>query len=61
MSKGQGLDDLDMQKFYIVTRPTRLSDLQLEDIESDPNAHALRKGRKLRERRMARMRNMLDF
>jgi hypothetical protein len=61
MSKGQGLDDVDMQKFYIVTRPTRLSDLQLDDIESDPSDHTIRKGRKLRERRMARMRNMLDF
>jgi hypothetical protein len=61
MSKGMGLNDVDMQKFYIVTQPTRLSDLQLDDLESDPNAYAIRKGRKLRERRMAKMRDQLDY
>jgi hypothetical protein len=61
MSKGNGLNDVDIQKFYIVTRPTRLSDLQLDDLESDPSAHAIRKGRKLRERREAKMRDQLDY
>jgi hypothetical protein len=61
MSKGHGLDDIDVQKYYIVTRPTRLSDLQFDDLESGPDARAIRKGRKLRERRMARIRDQLDY
>ena len=60
MSKSYGLDDINIQKFYIVTRPTRLSDLQLDDLENEPASHAVKRGRKLRERRMARIRNQLD-
>lgn len=60
MSKGYGLDDINVQKYYIVTRPTRLSDLQLEDLDAEPESHAVKKGRKLRERRVLRLKNQLD-
>jgi hypothetical protein len=61
MSKSYGLDDINIQKYYIVTRPTRLSDLQLDDIDSDPASRgAVKRGRKLRERRISRIRNQLD-
>lgn len=53
-------DEFEVQKYYIVTQPTRLSDLQLDDLEADPKSHAIKRGRKLRERRMARIRNQLD-
>jgi hypothetical protein len=55
MSKSYGLDDINIQKYYIVTQPTRLSDLQLEDLDGEPTAQAIKRGRKLRERREARM------
>jgi hypothetical protein len=58
MSKGYGLDDIKMQKFYIVSSPTKLSQLHLDDIDGDDDIVA--KGRKLRARRMARIRNQLD-
>jgi hypothetical protein len=59
MSKGYALDDINIQKFYIVTRPTRLSDLQLDDLDSAQASNAIKRGRKLRERREERMKNEL--
>jgi hypothetical protein len=59
MSKGNALDNINIQKYYIVTQPTRLSDLQLEELEDEPTARAIKRGRKLRERRAARMKNEL--
>jgi hypothetical protein len=59
MSKGYALDDINIQKYYIVTRPTRLSDLQLDEIDGEPAAHAIKRGRKLRERRAARFKNQI--
>jgi hypothetical protein len=49
----------DAQKYYIVTQPTRLSDLQLEDLEGEPTARAIKRGRKLRERREARYKDQI--
>lgn len=59
MSKGFGLDDINMQKYFIVTRPTPLSDIQFEDVD-EPDSRAIKRGRKLRARREARIRNQLD-
>jgi hypothetical protein len=58
MSKSYNQDDINIQKYYIVTQPTRLSDLDLDGLD-DPSS-AVKRGRKLRERRMARIRNQLD-
>jgi hypothetical protein len=57
MSKGYALDD--MQKYYIVTRPTRLSELPLDDLDGESVSQAVKRGRKLRDRRMARIKNQL--
>jgi hypothetical protein len=59
MSKGYALDDINIQKYYIVTRPTRLSDLQLEELDGDSTDQAVKRGRKLRERRAARIKHQL--
>jgi hypothetical protein len=56
MSKGYAFD---AQKYYIVTQPTRLSDLQLEELEGEPTARAIKRGRKLRERREARLKDQI--
>jgi hypothetical protein len=58
MSKGYAFDD-NIQKYYIVTQPTRLSDLQLEELDGEPTARAIKRGRKLRDRREARIKNQL--
>jgi hypothetical protein len=56
MSKSYAFD---AQKYYIVTQPTRLSDLQLEELDGEPTVRAVKRGRKLRERREARLKNQL--
>jgi hypothetical protein len=56
MSKSYAFD---AQKYYIVTQPTRLSDLQLEELDQEPSARAVKRGRKLRERREARLKDQL--
>jgi hypothetical protein len=57
MSKGYAQDE-GMEKYYIVTRPTKLSDLQLEDLDGSVS-HAVKRGRRLRERREAHIKNQL--
>jgi hypothetical protein len=56
MSKSYAFD---AQKYYIVTQPTRLSDLQLEDLDGEPTQRALKRGRQLRERREARLKDQI--
>jgi len=60
MSRSYGLDEINMQKYYIVTQPTRLSDLQLDELDTGPDSQAIKRGRKLRQRRLARMRDQMD-
>jgi hypothetical protein len=57
MSKGFAQED-SMEKYYIVTRPTKLSDLQLDDLDGSVS-HAVKRGRKLRERREAQIKSQL--
>jgi hypothetical protein len=56
MSKSYAFD---AQKYYIVTQPTRLSDLQLEDLDGEPTQRVLKRGRQLRERREARLKDQI--
>lgn len=59
MSRSYALDDINIQKYYIVTKPTRLSDLQLDELEDEVSSRAVKRGRKLRERRAARIKHEL--
>jgi hypothetical protein len=58
MSKGYAIDD-DMQKYFIVSRPTKLSDLQLDNVDDEATIRAVKRGRKLRARREAQLKNQL--
>lgn len=55
------LDAIKMQKYYIVTQPTPLSQLELEDMDAEPDRRIMKKARNLRARRDARLRNRIDF
>ncbi len=60
MSKYHGLGDVNVQKYYIVTRPTRLSDLQFDDIDDgDDNAQWKQKSHSLQMRRWRKIKNQL--
>jgi hypothetical protein len=58
MSKGYALDE-DMQKYFIVSRPTKLSDLQLDNIDDAETMRAVKRGRKLRARREAQLEDQI--
>ncbi len=60
MSRSYALDEINIQKYYIVTQPTRISDLQIDDLDNEPSNRAVKRGRKLRERRLARIHNQID-
>jgi|GEM_PF-5910258 len=55
MSRGYAFDP---QKYYIVSQPTKLSDLQLDNLgDDDETIQAVKRGRKFRERREAHINN----
>lgn len=58
MKKHYALKDVNMKKYYIVTRPTRLSDLTFDELE-DESSHWREKARQLQARRWRRIRQQL--
>ena len=59
MSKSKSSNnELNVQKYYIVTRPTRLSDLQFDDIDDD-DYQWKQKSRDLQVRRWRKVKNQL--
>jgi hypothetical protein len=61
MSKNQPLksNNLDMKKMYIVTRPTRLSDLQADEYDDNTDYSWRDKSRRLQARRWRAIKNQL--
>jgi hypothetical protein len=60
MSKSKSSNnDINVQKYYIVTRPTRLSELQFDDIDEDDNYQWKQKSRNLQVRRWRKVKNQL--
>lgn len=51
--------DTSLKKYYILTQPTRLSDLALEDMDEDDNFAWLEKSRRLQARRWHKLKNQL--
>lgn len=58
MSKHSSMGDINLQKYYIVTRPTRLSDMQFDDID-DEDANWKQKAQDLQMRRWRKIKNRL--
>lgn len=52
------MGDINLQKYYIVTRPTRLSDMQFDDID-DEDANWKQKAQDLQMRRWRKIKNRL--
>jgi hypothetical protein len=59
MSKNYGMGDVNLQKYYIVTRPTRLSDLQFDDLDNDDDSKWKQKAQNLQTRRWRKIKNQL--
>ena len=59
MKKHYALKDVNMKKYYIVTRPTKLSDLTLDEFEDEGNVHWREKARQLQARRWRRIKQQL--
>ena len=59
MKKHYALKDVNMKKYYIVTRPTRLSDLTFDELEAETSAHWREKARQLQARRWRRIKQQL--
>ena len=57
--KGSLYKDTNVRKFYILTQPTRLSDLTVDDLEDDTNYAWRDKARKLQTRRWRRLKHQL--
>jgi hypothetical protein len=51
--------DINMKKFYILSRPSKLSDLSLDEIENDDGADWREKSRQLQARRWRKIRHQL--
>jgi hypothetical protein len=59
MSKGYALDEFDTNKLWIVAQPMPLSQLQLDEYDNEDVSRAVKRGRKLRARREARLKDEL--
>jgi hypothetical protein len=59
MKKHYALKDVNMKKYYIVTRPTRLSDLTFDELEDETNSKWREKARQLQARRWRRIKQQL--
>jgi hypothetical protein len=59
MKKHYALKDVNMKKYYIVTRPTRLSDLTFDEIEEEDSIQWREKARQLQTRRWRRIKQQL--
>jgi hypothetical protein len=60
MSKNQPLKNVDMKKMYIVTRPTKLSDMQTGEYDDDDIDFGWReKSRRMQARRWRALKNQL--
>jgi hypothetical protein len=59
MSKGYELDKYQTNKLWIVTAPTKISDMQLEEFDDGVVSQAVKRGRKLRARREARLKEIM--
>lgn len=60
MSKSRSLkDNNNIHKYYIVTRPTRLSDLKLEELEDEEPSEWKDKSRNLQLRRWRKIKHQL--
>jgi len=51
--------DNSLSKYYIVTRPSRLSDLTLDDLETDDLAGWREKSRQMQARRWRKLKHQL--
>ena len=58
MSKSP-LGDVNVRKYYIITRPTRLSELQLDDFDEETDYGWREKARSLQVRRWRKIKNQL--
>lgn len=57
--KGSHHQDINVKKYYILTQPSRLSDLKLDDLDDDANYAWRDKARKLQSRRWRRLKHEL--
>lgn len=57
--KGSYQKDTDVKKYYILTQPTRLSELTVDELEGDSNYAWRDKARKLQTRRWRRLKHQL--
>ena len=58
--KGSHYSDTNIKKYYILTQPTRLSDLTLDELEDDDNYAWRDKAQKLQARRWRRLKHQLS-
>jgi hypothetical protein len=59
MSKNQPLKDVNIRKMYIVTRPTKLSDLHVDEYDDDADYSWREKSRRMQARRWRALKNQL--
>jgi hypothetical protein len=59
MKRSNGLKDVDIKKYYIVRKPTRLTDLDYDDLYSDDYDGWREKGRRLQVRRWRKIKHQL--
>lgn len=61
MKKHSALNDTNMKKFYILTRPVKLSDMSFDEIDSefDDDNSWREKSRRLQARRWRKIRHQL--
>lgn len=57
--KSSNHQDTNMTKYYILTQPTRLSDLAIEDMDDDDHFGWRDKSRKLQARRWRKIKHQL--
>jgi len=53
------LDDLNIKRFYILTRPTQISNLSLDDLEDVDDYNWKNKARRLQARRWRKIKHQL--